>query len=255
MRRIGLLIGLVAISLGLLTGPAQAAPRTTSGVIPPGSHAFGHTYGEWSAQWWRWAFQLPVHGPRGAVHQLAAPNGALDCSYGQSGKVWFLAGTFSADASTPTPGLNANRRCTIPSGTALLFPVVNAEADNIDPSGSGQSLNKSLATLRADAAANMDAVRGSLATIDGRPVARINDYRVVSPVFNYKLPKDNIVSFANKAPFPPVATPRPGAVADGIFVLLAPLPVGKHTLHWEGGIPDAFTQNITYTITVTPDHR
>jgi hypothetical protein len=253
MRRIGPLIGLVAIGLGLLTAPAQAA-STTPGVLPVGSHAFGHTYGEWSGLWWRWAFQLPVHGPGGAIHQLAAPNGNVDCSYGQSGKVWFLAGTFTIDATTPTPGLNADRRCTIPSGTALLFPIVNSEADNIDTSGSGQSRGKSLAELRAEAAANMDQVRGSLATVDGKPVTAIGDYRVVSPVFNYTLPTDNIVSFANKAPFPPLATPTPGAVADGIFVLLAPLPVGTHTLHWEGGIPGAFTQNITYTITVTPGH-
>ena len=106
MRRIGLLIGLVAISLGLLTAPAQAAP-TSPGVIPVGSNAFGHTYAEWSALWWRWAFQLPVHGPGGAVHQLAAPDGDVDCSYGQSGKVWFLAGTFKADTTAPTPALNA----------------------------------------------------------------------------------------------------------------------------------------------------
>jgi hypothetical protein len=253
MRRIGLLIGLVMIGSGLLIAPAQAA-STTPGVLPVNSNAFGHTYGEWSAQWWRWALQLPVHGPQGAVHQLAAPNGGVDCSYGQTGKVWFLAGTFTLDASTPTPGLNANRRCTIPSGTALLFPVVNSEADNIDTSGSGQSRGRSLAELRTEAADNMNQVQGSLATIDGKAVSGIGEYRVVSPVFNYTLPTDNIVSFANGAPFPPLATPAPGAVADGIFVLLAPLPVGTHTLHWEGGIPQAFTQNITYTITVTPGH-
>ena len=41
-----------------------------------------------------------------------------NCDEGQSGPVWFLAGTFG--------GLN-ERNCEIPAGKSILFPVINGE--------------------------------------------------------------------------------------------------------------------------------
>jgi hypothetical protein len=45
-----------------------------------------------------------------------------------------------------------------------------------------------------------------------------------------------------------------GAVADGIYVMLAPLSPGRHVVHWTatGG---GFIQDITYTLTVVPRGR
>src|SRR4051794_27081119 len=61
-------------------------------IVPVQWNPYGLSYGDWSAQFWRWEFSLPVNG-----HPLAGNNG--DCSAGQSGPVWFLGGTF-----TTTPG-------------------------------------------------------------------------------------------------------------------------------------------------------
>jgi hypothetical protein len=44
------------------------------------------------------------------------------------------------------------------------------------------------------------------------------------------------------------------AVSDGYFVMLPPLPVGEHVIHFDGGILDwGWVQNVTYYITVVGD--
>ncbi len=52
---------------------------------------------------------------------------AVDCRLGQSGKVWFLAGTTLAQ-SYPV----AYRSCTVPTGVALFFPVIDTWIDNLN---------------------------------------------------------------------------------------------------------------------------
>ena len=41
-----------------------------------------------------------------------------------------------------------------------------------------------------------------------------------------------------------------GAVADGVYLMLAPLSSGVHVIHWQGH--GAFDQDITYTLHVVP---
>src|SRR5262249_56211141 len=74
-------------------GAAQQDPRATRtpGVLPPQSHPFGMTYGQWEGAFWRWAFSLPAD-----HHPLTD---TAPASTGQSGHVWFLGGTLA-----PTPG-------------------------------------------------------------------------------------------------------------------------------------------------------
>ena len=75
------------------------------------------TYGEWTARWWQWLYSIPEE------RNPAADETGANCHEGQSGPVWFLAGTFG--------GLN-ERVCTIPAGKSLLFPVVNQMCTFID---------------------------------------------------------------------------------------------------------------------------
>src|SRR5690348_3484322 len=63
---------------------ASTGSRTTSGVLPPQSDAFGKTYGQWSAAWWTWAMSLPVD------CNPIVDDSCFDVTEGQSGKVWFL---------------------------------------------------------------------------------------------------------------------------------------------------------------------
>src|SRR5215203_3217355 len=115
MRRL-LLTFVFGITIALLA-PSASAQNANPGVLPPHAKPHGHSYGEWSAEWWQWALSLPV-----AVNPLTDDTGE-DCAQGQDGKVWFLAGTFSPDAATtPDP---VTRSCTLPAGTAIFFPIVN----------------------------------------------------------------------------------------------------------------------------------
>ncbi|PYJ19840.1 MAG: hypothetical protein DME99_11560, partial [Verrucomicrobia bacterium] len=89
------------------TGQRNPNPR----VIPPHGRPYGLSYGEWGAQWWRWAYSFP------AAQFPPLQAGEVDCSLGQSGSVWFLAGTAGQGPVT--------RSCTIPAGKALFFPIIS----------------------------------------------------------------------------------------------------------------------------------
>ena len=85
---------LLAAALPTLAGTGNVG---NPGILPPQSHAFGKTYAEWSVNYWQWVFSLP------ATNSPILDTG--DCSAGQSGPVWFVAGTFGCTTNT--------RSCTI----------------------------------------------------------------------------------------------------------------------------------------------
>ncbi len=98
------------------------------GIVPVDETYLGLSYGEWSAKGWQWALSLPVD--RHPLFDTA------DCSTGQSGRVWFLGGTFLAGEISPGVILGqATRNCTVPSRRALFFPIVNAECSTLEGNG------------------------------------------------------------------------------------------------------------------------
>src|SRR5437899_9663320 len=106
----------IGLATGLcLCGLAAQAQNPNPRVLPPGSTPFGKTYSQWLTAWWQWTFSLPV---------TASPGfDTADCSAGQSGPVWFLAGAAITSASV-------TRNCTVPAGKALFFPILTVENDN-----------------------------------------------------------------------------------------------------------------------------
>lgn len=263
MRRFAAVVAACVCLVAGYSIPAASAKTATAGVIPPWAQPLGKSYGQWSAAWWQWAYQTPVNanGPAGEQNPLTVGSGPIDCSYGQSGKVWFLAGTYlSSTGGNGVPEFAADRSCTkpIPSGTALMFPVINNADDNAacPPSGPTKFTE---GQLRAVAQQAQDTAQNMYATIDGQPVSDISGpdtpYRVTSPLFQYTVPVDNLFStgFVCGETYPASSVPSPGAVADGVFVMLAPLAPGVHSLEWGGNATpfgSPFTQAITYTFTV-----
>jgi hypothetical protein len=192
------------------------------------------------------------------TEQSPAP---VNCSYGQSGHVWFLGGTYqpTSPGGGPAARFFANRSCTIPPGTTLFLPIINSEWDNLNVVGQ-PPLTSTLDELRAKAATDIDSIQSMSATLDRRSVQGLSvpdsPYRVQSPVFSYTLPAypNNLPSAASHLQYDGT-TPPPGAVADGVFLMVAPLSVGTHVLHWAGTAQPPsgpFEQDITYHITVTP---
>ena len=239
------------VLLAPLSMAAAGSPQAS--VLQPIAHPSGATYGEWSARWWQWAFDTPLDA-RSQFLAVDAPNALqpaasspVDCTGGQDGRVWFLAGTF------PSAG-TAHRSCTVPKGKALFFPVFNAWQDNLNfPGEPPFTLNK--AQLRTATKGHVDGVTTMSATVDGRSIADVagpqSHYRATSPFFSYTLPAESLISFGFGVVFPAgTRPPPPGAVSDGVWLMLAPLSEGQHVLHWTASTVADGNLDITYTIRV-----
>lgn len=197
-------------------------------VIPPNAHPYGLSYGEWQARWWQWSISIPW-----STHPYqSAANAALN----QSGPVWFLVGY----------GDGIPRAVTIPRGKAVFFPVVNVECSNIEPApffGADEAGMRAAARLFDRT--NMECF------IDGLPVRYLERFEGESPLFSFSAPDDNILIGAG-----PVSGQ---AVSAGTYVMVPPLSVGQHVIHFKGTQSDPilgpFDYNATYQITVPGGHR
>lgn len=242
-------LAVAAVALFFATLPTPAASsQPNSGVLPIGSAPYGKTYGEWSAAWWKWCFSLPSDG-----HPLFD---TAECSAGQSGPVWFLGGTFTlitGDDGSVTG--TATRDCTVPAGKALFFPILNTECSTVEGNGETEQELRDCATFFGSSAAHPDS--NLECTIDGNVVSDLINYRVESPLFTYgPLPDNNILQALG---LDVAAGTTSLSVSDGVYVMLAPLSKGTHTVHFSGsgiftveehGFDFVFRLNITYHITV-----
>jgi hypothetical protein len=229
--------GKIAVMLLALTLPVPAfagqGNQGNPGVLPPHSRPLGLSYGEWSAKWWQWALSIPA-----SENPQFDPTGE-DCAVGQSGPVWFLAGT---------PGFPATRTCTVPTGKFILFPIINGEFDypcpdpNFQPAP-GQSLQE---FLTEGINALFDQVSSVEAEVDGVALKHLASYRVTSPLFYFTGDPSLTAVFDSCI----TGSSQP-AVSDGYWIMLAPLSAGTHTIHFSGAI-DAFgfATEVTYTLVV-----
>ena len=225
---------LAALLLPLMTQLAIPAPKAQNpGIAPIFSHPHGNSYPEWAATWWKWALQTP-----------ASVNPILDrgtCDVGQVGKVWFLGGTFSG-----APGATV-RSCTISTGTALFFPLINNGyfAFLNDPPA-----QRTEAFLRAKVSCNDVAIT---AAIDGVAVNDPTQYFERSPLFEVQLPQDNVFGLDETVIPQLLLSP---SVDSGYYLFVNPLAPGYHTIHWTAHMtcPDLgnIQQDVTYTVTVVP---
>jgi hypothetical protein len=213
-----------------MSGPGANNP----GALPPQSHPFGATYGEWAARWWQWAYKQPV-----STNPLFDQTGAAIAN-GQSGKVWFLAGVINVSGT-------ADRTGTIPAGKALFFPILNFEADNLCPPIVPPL---DVAGLRALATASLAGATLE-ADVDGRMIQDPQQYHETSPVFSVTFPNNNVFQFFGcNVPAGTYSLPD-GFVDEGYYLMLAPLSAGQHTIHFHASVPAvSFTLDITYHITV-----
>jgi hypothetical protein len=195
-------------------------------VLPPTAHPYGQSYSQWAADWWQWALSQPTD-----TNPLIDETGA-QCASGQTGKVWFLAGSISGEPVT--------RTCTVSTGTALLFPVLNAFFC-VDPGG----VDPGEAALRANVSYVRDEATDLTATIDGAVVPNVEPYFEESTIFSATLPEDNIFDA-------PAGTYGP-CVDAGYYLVVRPLPPGEHTIHFTGtlfeGTANQFTVDVTYNLT------
>jgi len=212
-------IVVVGIFVALIGATVTFAGNPNPGVLPPNSHPYGHTYGEWSNTWWKWAFKTPR-----SNNPLLDTTGA-NCGVGQSGSVWFLAGTFGSNSAV--------RNCTIPTGKALFFPIANTEQDNVCPAASFTvDQLKARVKVVIDSFAQPNTQLD--AKVDGVDIQQLQQNYQVGPSssFSIILPQNNLYSLA-----PPNGCSTPAgtyspAVSGGYYLMLAPLKPGTHTIHF-----------------------
>lgn len=228
-------------SAGKRSEPAAAdqgagAPHNP-GVAPINSRPHGKSYSQWAASWWQWALQMNATG-----HPLL-PGGVL-CNERQSGKVWFLGGTFTGD------GQPVARSCPVPPGTALVVPLIAAGyfAFLNDPADT-----RTEAFLRAQVECTDASVS---VTIDGVALREPTQYLERSVLFDVQLPVDNV--FGVDATVVPELKLSP-SVDFGYYLFLNPLPRGTHDIQWTARMTcpslGTIVQNNSYHITVEPPRR
>lgn len=218
---------------GAITPDLALAGRGHHKIAPIKAHAYGQTYGAWSADWWQWLRSIPadVLAPDGESpgHPLIA-EGYLDCSLNQPrGHVWFLAGTEGGDAM---------RSCVVPRQKALFFPLVNAVFYN------AEGEDYTVAEKREALSDFLDLACRLGSTLDGTPtVFALTTVRTQSPPF--------LLETASPDIWGEDALVDPEAVADGFWVMVPPLPRGEHVLQFTGSVCDPDTGEPWFTVDVT----
>jgi hypothetical protein len=216
------IVAVLFVLLAALSPVVCQAQGNNPRIIPVQAKFRGLTYAQWEVKWWQALFAIPAPGsPFFSGGRFGDEKGLL-----------FLTGV----------GGGVTVDITIPAGTALFFPIINAECSSLDlpPFFGGTE-----AEQRACANFFMDNVSGLFAEIDGQTVQNIGGYRSQSPQFTFTVPADNILG---------VPGPATGTSVDaGFYLLLAPLSVGTHTIHFTGTFePFSFTIDTTYIVTVAP---
>src|ERR1041385_5031375 len=96
----------------LLTCRAQAQ------VLPNDAIVEGKTIGEWSAEWWKWAFSLPTN-----QNPLLDPDGSNATNGQPFQSVFFIAGIYEASGAV-------TRKFSVPANSYLFLGPRNVEGDN-----------------------------------------------------------------------------------------------------------------------------
>jgi hypothetical protein len=228
----------------LLSGlAASAAPDQ---VLPPSSLPYGLSYQEWAAKWWQFFYGQSTNN----MQPLGSP-GICD---GPASRVLFLNGA-------PTSTTETNR-ATIFADTPLFLAILAFTADNTACPITDFTTN-SAELLASEAVGGWNgAATLTTCTIDGVAVSGLENptntiYNVVSTPFSYTTAeKDNIVAVSEGEPCLPGGLTMYPAVADGVYLMLAPLSPGKHLIHFvgvAGPLSAPFLKiDITYDITVLP---
>ncbi|HJT49548.1 MAG TPA: hypothetical protein VJ729_15295 [Nitrososphaeraceae archaeon] len=169
---------------------------------------FGNSWEEWAELWCKWFLSIPK------LKNPALDISGKNCAVNQTEKnVWFLTGTFGNDSLV-------KRKCRIPNGRALFFPILVKENSFKEDSDITTELE-----LVSRARHAMDRVIQMEARVDGEEIYQLESYRARSRVFDIGFPRSNVYSV------------RPGltrSVCDGYWLFVKPFKAGKHWLYFSG---------------------
>lgn len=180
-----------------------------------------------SVCWYQWLYSIPVDN-----NPLFDKTGTK-CSENQHGPIFFLVG--SGDGSS------VNRECIISGDKYIFQPLINSEC------GHAEFPNLSHEELITCAKDFQDQAQAFKATLNGVDLPII---RVVTDIFNYTLPQNNLFNTGQQMTV--------SAAANGHYIFIPPLDPGVHTLKTSAVNVDELTslssnpfmQDNTYTLIV-----
>jgi pterin-4a-carbinolamine dehydratase len=201
-----LLLSITLIST-LINIPVLGIKSNSDLLFSPNFIPYGSKYESWIAKWVQWSYSISSQN-----HPAYDYTGKI-CSQKQSEPVWFLVGTF---------GYPVIRECTIPLGTAILFPVLNivcsyAEYPNFTTKEQLKECTSRIQNQTTDINVYIDRIK----------LVDINKYRIQSSLFNLTLPQDNVINVN------PQVTQ---AISEGYWIFLKPLNIGKHEIKFTGNV-------------------
>jgi hypothetical protein len=220
MRRHPILVfSTILIAVGAVSANSYAQ------IVPPNATYRGRTYQQWQVKYAQDLVATPVVANR-------HPYLTGEAFGGEDGVLFLAGGNF-----VPAPDLSL----TISADTALFFPIVQFEDSFFE---SPQRTDE--ASLRTFLNNHLDAHPFPFATIDGVSVDP-TPYRTQTPLFEWGPLPENHLFQAVGLPAP-AGTTSP-AVDVGYYLLLEPLSVGQHVIHYGfGPVLDKI-----YRITVVPE--
>jgi hypothetical protein len=219
------LLLLVVVIAGLLSIFGTAAADLPDTLPPPE---------ELAIEWWKWATDQPAH----QFHPLIK-SGRLDCGMGREGDVWFLGGSFG-------PTDKATRVCDVPADTYLFFPIVNIICSPLANDPDDPDFLLECAVNPGDVYGFDLEMYPVSASVDGVEIPNLYD--------SYVVPGKTF--WLGPVPDPNIFGAEEGAEAlaatTGYYLLLPPLPEGKHTLNFVGEIAGDYPSHydITYILFV-----
>jgi hypothetical protein len=215
------------------TGAAVSAVSTRAPTVIPNVRIGDRSlYGVVGQQWWQWAFGSP------AVHNPTIDTTGADCAVGQRGKIWFLAGTFNSSDS----GLTV-RRCTMPAGKTLFFPIANVAYDpfGVEPPPTNLEMQTAVRDIIND-------ITNMVVVVDGVSLQNLTRGRGGAGPFSITLPPGNFYQVLNGFTSTP---PRIDNVfMDGFWTMLAPLRPGTHTVRFEATFRGGYIINTSYILNI-----
>ncbi len=205
-----------------------ASPDFTSATVSIDEYVDGKPVAEYVNRWWQWTFTMPPE--LSPVRDTSGEH----CDVGQSGDVWYLAGGYGSST--------IRRKCTIPYGRHLFFPVINmVYFPRYEASTFTCESAKTLAAL------NNDQLLDIFVELNGVSAWNPASTRIASgDCFD-------VLGAVPREYNPPVLFP---SATDGYWVMLKPLERGTHRLVFravygrENGAYGKMAQDIEYDLII-----
>ena len=199
--------------------------------MKPRGRYFGKSYDEWGSVWWRWVLEAPA-----STHPVIDTTGEF-CGVDQTQPLFFLGGDF---------GGSVERKCPVPRGKPVFFPLLNYFWDNCGVPPADQTPNRDII---AELEKFSDSVTALSLKVDGRSIgsapADFEPYLSDVTRFSYVVPADDSfydylgIDFAGRcAP----------SFQTGYYVMIS-FERGKHELEFSGTQGD-FALDVKYSLTV-----